>query len=91
MSTSINFFVFLSRFSSSPENIRDTTKDERQTPLHYAAKNNSVGALKVLIKLGASMNDRDHRLRTPLHLAAENGKEKHENIFIHIGYLSALL
>ncbi|XP_066920026.1 transient receptor potential cation channel subfamily A member 1-like [Clytia hemisphaerica] len=56
------------------EKLKDVTKDERQTALHYAAKNNSVGALKVLLKLGASMNDRDYRLRTALHLAAENGR-----------------
>ena len=58
------------------EKLRCVTKDERQTALHYAAKNNAVGAMKVLLKLGASMNDRDYRLRTALHLAAENGKKK---------------
>ena len=48
--------------------------------MHYAAKNNSVSSLKVLIKAGASIADRDYKLRTPLFVAAENGN----NLFFSI-------
>ena len=53
-----------------------TTTGELQTPLHYAARNNAVGSLKILLKLGSSIMARDYKNRTPLYVAAENGKLK---------------
>lgn len=47
---------------------------EEQTPLHYAAKNDAVDSLKVLLKIGCDMEARDNKLRTPLQVAAELGK-----------------
>jgi ankyrin repeat protein len=49
------------------------TKGEMQTPVHYAAKNDAGKALKILLKLGGSMEGRDYKNRTPLQIAAELG------------------
>ena len=50
------------------------TKGENQTPMHYAAKNNATSTLKTLLNLGAFINARDYKMRTPLFVAAESGK-----------------
>ena len=42
--------------------------------MHYAAKNNAAASLKVMLRLGARINDRDYKRRTPLFVAAETGK-----------------
>ena len=52
------------------------TRGENQTPIHYAAKNNAIDALKVLIKLGADIGAKDYKNRTPLFVAAETGYMK---------------
>ena len=49
------------------------TYGEKQTPTHYAAKNDAAKSLKVLLKLGGGMEDRDFKQRTPLQVAAELG------------------
>ena len=49
------------------------TLTEDQTPIHYAAKYNAVDSLILLMNLGARLDDRDHKERTPLQLAAEYG------------------
>ena len=48
---------------------------EIQTPMHYAAKNNAVASLKTMLRLGAHINDRDYKKRTPLFAAAETGNK----------------
>lgn len=50
------------------------TSEEGQTPLHFAARNDAVESLKVLIKLGADKESKDFRQRTPLFVAAELGR-----------------
>ena len=50
------------------------TKGELQTPMHFAAKNNATASLKTLLRLGAAINDRDYKMRSPLFVAAETGK-----------------
>ena len=47
---------------------------EEQTPMHYAAKNNAAASLKTMLRLGAHINERDYKKRTPLFVAAETGK-----------------
>lgn len=49
------------------------THGEEQTPLHYAARYDSVEAIKVLIQSGAMIDGVDFLNRTPLHVAAETG------------------
>ena len=41
--------------------------------MHYAAKNNAAASLKIMLRLGAFINDRDYKRRTPLFVAAETG------------------
>jgi len=50
------------------------TYSEKQTPMHYAAKYNSLATMKLLIKYGGSITQRDAQDRTILFLAAEQGK-----------------
>lgn len=49
------------------------TKGENQTAMHYASKNNATASLKALLNLGAQINARDYKMRTPLFVAAESG------------------
>lgn len=49
------------------------TYGEKQTAVHYAAKNDAVDSLRVLIKLGCDKEVRDAKERTPLHTASELG------------------
>ena len=53
--------------------IQSKTNNENQTPIHYAAKYNAVDAINALMEFGARLDDRDHKDRTPLQLAAETG------------------
>ena len=41
--------------------------------MHYAAKNNATASLKIMLRLGAFINDRDYKQRTPLFVAVETG------------------
>ena len=54
-------------------NVSANTIGELQTPMHYAAKNNATASLKVMLRLGALINERDYKRRTPLFVAAETG------------------
>ena len=50
------------------------TEGEKQTALHYAAKNNATASLKSLLNFGAQINARDYKMRTPLFVASEAGR-----------------
>uniref|UniRef100_A0A7M5WS19 Ion transport domain-containing protein n=1 Tax=Clytia hemisphaerica TaxID=252671 RepID=A0A7M5WS19_9CNID len=50
------------------------TFGEEQTAMHYAAKNNAASSIKVMLRLGARINDRDYKRRTPLFVAAETAR-----------------
>ena len=71
-------FSFLKSFESNSfstvADITAKTNGEEQTPLHYAARYDSVEAMKVLIQAGAMIDGVDFLNRTPLHVAAETGK-----------------
>jgi ankyrin repeat protein len=43
-----------------------TTKGENQCALHYAAKNDAINSIRMLLAYGADINARDHKNRTPL-------------------------
>ena len=52
-----------------------TTNEEKQTPLHYAAKAGSLEAVEYLVnELDADLTAEDYCGRTPFLLAAEYGK-----------------
>ena len=78
----ISAFVFTysnSRFSHDaahiPANREARTNGERQTPVHYAAKNDATSSLKMLIKMKCEYRTvLDYKGRSPLHVAAELGK-----------------
>ena len=57
-------------------NLDAKTYGEEQTAMHYAAKNNAASSIKVMLRLGARINHRDYKRRTPLFVAAETGEYK---------------
>lgn len=48
----------------------DESDEQDGTPLHYAAKKGFVGLAKVLVGAGASVDARNVKNMTPLHLAS---------------------
>lgn len=58
---------------SAGVNPNKTTKVTKQVALHFAAYNNQVEVIKVLLKWKADPNAKDWDDNTPLHDAAENG------------------
>jgi ankyrin repeat protein len=55
--------------------LKQKTVNEKQTPLHYAAKYGSSEVVECLItEFKADKEERDYERRTPLFLAAEFGK-----------------
>ena len=61
------------------------TYEEKQTAMHYAAKNNAMSSLKVMLKNEARMNDRDYKGRTPLFVAAESGRADSARFLVEQG------
>ena len=57
------------------------TKGEKQTPVHFAARNDACNSLRALIRAGCEYkNVRDYKGRTPIHVAAELGKKRGRRI-----------
>uniref|UniRef100_A0A3P9L274 Transient receptor potential channel pyrexia n=1 Tax=Oryzias latipes TaxID=8090 RepID=A0A3P9L274_ORYLA len=56
-----------------------------QTPLHYAAKNDAVGAIRLLLQAGASSSCTDYKNRTPLHLAANMERSEAARVLLELG------
>lgn len=56
--------------------LRDARNGIGMTPLHLAAMNPDIGALKALLAAGADVNARDGEGATPLHLAAFKGNSR---------------
>nr|XP_015218192.1 PREDICTED: transient receptor potential channel pyrexia-like [Lepisosteus oculatus] len=61
------------------------TVRDLQTPLHFAAKNDAVGALKILLKHGADISSRDYKQRTPLQLAANLDRSEAARALMELG------
>lgn len=62
--------------------IHKTSGYDKSTPLHFAAKMDSVKVAETLINKDADVNVENNYKITPLHLAAENGSMKIVNLLI---------
>lgn len=67
-------YVVSEFFIVTAADIEARTYKDKQTPLHFAAKNDAVGAVRMLLQNGADITVRDYKERTPLQLAANFGK-----------------
>ncbi|XP_077991605.1 uncharacterized protein LOC144445836 [Glandiceps talaboti] len=65
--------------------IEALTKGEKQTPLHYAGKNDAVQSLRALIKRDAEIHAKDYKLRTPLQIAAEGDRSETARVLLEHG------
>lgn len=64
---------------------RDARTAAGSTPLHLAATNPDLSALKALIAAGADPNARDGEGATPLHMAAYTQNAKHAQLLLEAG------
>ncbi|XP_071335898.1 transient receptor potential channel pyrexia [Trachinotus anak] len=58
---------------------------DQQTPLHYAAKNDAVGSIRLLLQGGASISCTDYKQRTPLQLAANLERSEAARVLLELG------
>jgi ankyrin repeat protein len=70
--------------SASPAE-RDARTGMGSTPLHLAATNPDISALKALIAAGADVNARDGDGATPLHMAAYTLRAAHAQLLLEAG------
>lgn len=64
---------------------RDARTGLGSTPLHLAATNPDLSALKALIAAGADANARDADGATPLHMAAYTLRAEHARVLLEAG------
>ncbi|XP_039640343.1 transient receptor potential cation channel subfamily A member 1-like isoform X2 [Perca fluviatilis] len=58
---------------------------DQQTPLHFAAKNDAVGSIRLLLGAGASISCPDYKHRTPLQLAANLERSEAARLLLELG------
>ncbi|XP_075338908.1 uncharacterized protein LOC142398679, partial [Odontesthes bonariensis] len=58
---------------------------DQQTPLHFAAKNDAVGSIRLLLGGGASIRCTDYKQRTPLQLAANTDRSEAARVLLELG------
>ncbi|XP_067467009.1 transient receptor potential cation channel subfamily A member 1 [Thunnus thynnus] len=61
------------------------TLQDQQTPLHYAAKNDAVSSIRLLLQAGASISCTDYKQRTPLQLAANLERSEAARVLLELG------
>lgn len=64
---------------------RDVRTGQGSTPLHLAATNPDLSALKALLAAGADPNARDGEGATPLHMAAYTQNARHAQLLLEAG------
>ena len=64
---------------------RDARTAQGSTPLHLAATNPDLSALKALLAAGADPNARDGEGATPLHMAAYTQNARHSQLLLETG------
>jgi ankyrin repeat protein len=64
---------------------RDVRTNRGMTPLHLAATNPDISALKALISAGADANAKDGEGNTPLHMAAYTQRAAHAQLLLEAG------
>lgn len=85
LSSAVNHVEMVEFLLNNKAYIHSKTTGELQSPIHYAAKYNAVGSLKILLQHKARMNDRDYKQRTPLFLAAEMAREDAARYLVDFG------
>ncbi|XP_065646912.1 transient receptor potential cation channel subfamily A member 1 [Hydra vulgaris] len=68
---SVNYSEMVYFLIKNGADIDSKTHGDEQKPIHFAAKNDAVDSLNVLLNFGAKIEDRDYKQRTALQLAAE--------------------
>ena len=63
--------------------VQAQTAGEDQTPLYYAAKNEAVQCVKILLAYGADIEARDYKKRTPLQVSLD--RNTMQLIFLPMG------
>ncbi|CAJ1066637.1 hypothetical protein NQZ68_029674 [Xyrichtys novacula] len=64
---------------------------DQQTPLHYAAKNDAAGSIRLLLQAGASISCTDYKHRTPLQLAANMERSEAAQVLMDFGAEAGLI
>eukprot|EP00111_Clytia_hemisphaerica_P011884 TCONS_00034914-protein len=85
LSSAVNHVEMVEFLINNGAHVHAKTNGELQSPIHYAAKYNAVGSLKILLQLKAKMNDRDYKQRTPLFIAAEMAREEAARYLVDYG------
>ena len=79
-----NFFILL------PADINKKGGLDDVTPLHLACKYNSVDCVKVLVGVGAEVNVKDAKGKTPLHIACRKGLETAALVAFYVYFYSRI-
>ena len=81
MAASADYPEMVTFLIESGADFHATTKDELQTPLHFAARNEAWKCVNILLAYGANLEARDYKLRTPLQVFRCNADNKAPNSF----------
>lgn len=65
--------------------MRDARTGLGSTPLHLAATNSDISALKALLAAGADVNTKDEEGNTPLHMAAYTNRFENSKYLLEAG------